>query len=92
MTNKDFVEKLSRKTGLEINEVKDMSAALIGVLLEEAAEGKSITIQGLGVFEPREKASRKIYNPTSKTYIFVPSKTTLSYKMSAVLKDKLNME
>ena len=92
MTNKDFVEKLSRKTGLEINEVKDMSAALIGVLLEEAAEGKSITIQGLGVFEPREKASRKIYNPTSKTYIVVPSKTTLRYKMSAVLKDKLNME
>ena len=92
MTNKDFVEKLSRKTGLEINEVKDMSAALIGVLLEEAAEGKSITIQGLGVFEPREKASRKIYNPTSKTYIVVPSNTTLSYKMSAVLKDKLNME
>ena len=92
MTNKDFVEKLSRKTGLEINEVKDMSAALIGVLLEEAAEGKSITIQGLGVFEPREKASRKIYNPTSKTYIVVPSKTTLNYKMSAVLKDKLNME
>ena len=92
MNNKDFIEKLSRKTGLEKDEVKDLSASLIQVLLDEIADGNSVTIHGLGVFEPREKASRKMFNPTSKTYIIVPPKTTLSYKMSAALKDKLNME
>ena len=49
-------------------------------------------LQGFGSFEPREKASRRIYNPTSKTYMVVPSKTTLSYKMSAALKAQLNKE
>ena len=61
-------------------------------LMEEIANGNSVTIQGFGSFEPREKASRRIYNPTSKTYLVVPSKTTLSYKMSVALKTQLNKE
>ena len=74
------------------DEVKELSASLIQVLLGEIANGNSVTIHGLGVFVPSEKASRKMFNPTSKTYIVVPPKTTLCYKMSAALKDKLNME
>lgn len=92
MNNKEFIEKVSQKTNFEIEDVKDLSSALIGAVLEEIADGNSLTIQGFGSFEPREKARRKIYNPTTKTYMVVPSKTTLSYKMSATLKDRLNME
>ena len=92
MNNKEFIEKVSQNTNFEIEDVKDLSSALIGAVLEEIADGNSLTIQGFGSFEPREKARRKIYNPTTKTYMVVPSKTTLSYKMSATLKDRLNME
>ena len=90
MTNKEFLEKISQKTNLEMDAVKNMSSSLVGAVLESIANGNSVTIQGFGLFEPREKASRRIYNPTSKTYMVVPSKTTLSYKMSAVLKNQLN--
>ena len=90
MTNKELLEKISQNTHLEMNDVKELSSSLLGVVLEEIAAGNSVTIQGFGSFEPREKASRKIYNPTSKAYIVVPSKTTLGYKMSAVLKNQLN--
>ena len=92
MTNKEFLEKISEKTHLEMDDVKELSSSLVGALLEEIANGNSVTIQGFGSFEPREKASRRIYNPTSKTYLVVPSKTTLSYKMSAALKTQLNKE
>lgn len=92
MTNKEFIEMLSRKTNFETSDVKELSAALIGIVLSDVAEGDSVTIQGFGSFEPREKASRRIYNPTSKTYMVVPSKTTLSYKMSVALKTQLNKE
>lgn len=90
MTNKEFLEKISQKTNLEMDAVKNMSSSLVGAVLESIANGNSVTIQGFGSFEPREKASRRIYNPTSKTYMVVPSKTTLSYKMSAVLKNQIN--
>ncbi len=92
MTNKEFLEKVSRKTELDLEEVKELSSTLIGVVLGGVAEGNTVAIQGFGTFEPRAKAPRRIYNPTTKTYINVPSKTTLSYKMSAALKDRLNME
>ena len=92
MTNKEFLEKISQKTHLEMDDVKELSSSLVGAVLEEIAKGNSVTIQGLGSFEPREKASRRIYNPTSKTYLVVPSKTTLSYKMSVALKTQLNKE
>ena len=92
MTNKEFIEMLSRKTNFETSDVKELSAALIGIVLSDVAEGDSVTIQGFGSFDAREKASRKIYNPTSKTYIVVPPKKTLGYKMSAALKERLNME
>ena len=91
MTNKEFLEKVSQKTGFEMTDVKPLAAALIDTVLESIAQGNSVTIQGFGSFEPREKASRKIYNPTTKDYIVVPPKTTLSYKMSATLKEKLNL-
>ena len=91
MTNKEFLEMVSQRTDFELKDVKRLSSALIDAVLEVVADGNSVTIQGFGSFEPREKASRKIYNPTTKDYIVVPSKTTLSYKMSATLKDKLNM-
>ena len=92
MTNKEFLEKISQKTHLEMDDVKELSSSLVGAVLAEIANGNSVTIQGFGSFEPREKASRRIYNPTSKTYLVVPSKTTLSYKMSAALKTLLNKE
>ena len=92
MTNKEFLEKVSQKTSFEMDDVKELSSSLIDAVLEGIAAGNSVTIQGFGSFEPREKARRKIYNPTTKDYIVVPSKTTLSYKMSAALKDRLNME
>ncbi|MBO4430692.1 MAG: HU family DNA-binding protein [Bacteroidaceae bacterium] len=92
MTNKEFLERISEKTHLEMDDVKELSSSLVGAVLDEIANGNSVTIQGFGSFEPREKASRRIYNPTSKTYLVVPSKTTLSYKMSAALKTQLNKE
>ncbi len=92
MTNKEFLEKISQKTHLEMDDVKELSSSLVGAVLEGIADGNSVTIQGFGSFEPREKASRRIYNPTTKTYIVVPSKTTLSYKMSVALKTQINKE
>lgn len=90
MTNKELLEKLSQKTNFSMDEVKKLSSSLIDAVLEGVSDGNSVSIQGFGSFEPREKASRKIYNPTTKTYMVVPSKKTVSYKMSAVLKDRLN--
>lgn len=92
MNNKDFLEKVSQKTNFETADVKELVNLLIDVILDDIASGDSINVQGFGTFEPREKARRKMFNPTTKSFIIIPPKTTLSYKMSPVLKERLNME
>lgn len=90
MNSKIFVERLSQKTGMDAGEAEHLSSAFVDMMLEQLASGNVISVQGFGNFEAREKGGRKIYNPSSKTYIDVPSKTTVAYKMSGVLKERLN--
>ncbi len=90
MNNQEFVERLSRKIGIGADEAANLSSAFVASMVEELEDGNSISIQGFGNFESKEKGGRKIYNPSSKAFIDVPSKVTVAYKMSGVLKDRLN--
>ena len=92
MNNKEFIDKVSQKTNFGVADVKDLSASLIATLVQEVVNGNTITVQGFGTFEPREKARRKIYNPTTKTFNVIPPKKTIGFKMSATLKERLNMD
>lgn len=90
MDSKGFVERISQKTEMDAGEAERLSSAFVDVMLEQLAAGNVVSMQGFGNFEAREKGGRKIYNPSSKAYIDVPSKTTVAYKMSGVLKERLN--
>ena len=48
MTNKEFLEKVSRKTNIEMDKVKDLSSSLASAEIEAIAQGNSVTIQGFG--------------------------------------------
>ena len=90
MNNREFIDKLIQRTGLSAQDVEMLSAVLVDSMIDELASGGSITIHGVGAFELKEKGGRRIYNPSSKTYIQLQPKTTISYKMSAAFKDRLN--
>ena len=83
MNSKDFIDKVSQKAGIDAGEAEKLLSALVSCMLEELSDGNSISMQGFGSFEVREKSGRK-------AYIDVPSKTTVAYKMSGVLKERLN--
>ena len=90
MNNREFIDKLIQRTGLSVQDVEMLSAVLVDCMIAELDSGGCITIQGAGALELKEKGGRRIYNPSSKTYIQVQPKTTISYKMSAAFKDRLN--
>ena len=92
MNNKEFQEILIQRTGLQTQEVEALSSVLIDSIVSALAADNCVTIHGFGSFETKEKGGRKIYNPSSKIYMEVPPKMTISYKMSAALKDKLNAQ
>ncbi len=90
MTNKGFMKSLAERMELDKDTCSQLVSAFIGTFAASLNEDKSITVQGFGSFEQKRKAKRKMYNPITKTYKVIPSKTVLNYKMSPVLKDKVN--
>jgi len=90
MTNKTFVQSLAEK--LEMDEAKAAILAdqFVDVFVKEVMSGSLVSVQGFGNFEIKEKAERKMYNPTTKSFKVIPGKSVLGYKMSATLKTRIN--
>ena len=88
MNNKDFTAELSRRMGLTIKETNELMSAMIGGMVHHLQDGKTIAIHTFGTFEVKKKAERITVNPTTKQRLLVPPKLVLSYRPSALLKDK----
>ncbi len=90
MNNKDFVGSLARKTDIDEEQCAQLIDSFVEMLASSLCEGKTVSVQGVGNFEQKRKAERKIYNPASKEFKVVPSKVVANFKMSPVLKEKVN--
>lgn len=89
MNNRTFIEQMASKLGCDANELQQQVDMLVQIMLSEVKAGNSITVKNFGVFEQKTKAERRMYNPSTKTYSTIPAKQTVSFKMGAALKDKI---
>jgi len=89
MNNQELTAKLVEKTGLSAAEVAKFQAACIEKVLDEIAQGNTVSFQGFGNFELKEKAQRKMYNPTKKEFNVIPARQTVGFRPSTVLKEKI---
>ena len=89
MNNKEFAQRLVKKTGFSAKQITELQSALIDNVVEEVRQGNVVSLQGFGNFELKEKAARKMYNPTTQETVIIPARYTLGYKPSNTLKDKI---
>ncbi|MBR2192660.1 MAG: HU family DNA-binding protein [Bacteroidaceae bacterium] len=89
MNNKEFAMRLAKKTGLSAQQIADLQNAFIDSVVSEVRQGNVVSLQGFGNFELKEKAARKMYNPTTQETVIIPARYTLGYKPSNTLKDKI---
>ena len=90
MNNRAFIDKMAETLGADADVVQTQVGTFVNLLVSQIKEGNTLTIKNMGVFEPKSKSVRKVYNPTTKAYNVVPAKQTIGFKMSATLKEKLN--
>lgn len=88
MNNKEFIAELSKKLGYTNKDTTQFVSSVISVMTQELQEGNSIAIQGFGTFEVKKKMERVSVNPVTQKRMLIPPKLVLSFKPSAVLKDK----
>jgi len=89
MNNKEFIAELAQQNELKQSETQQMMNALISAMGEAFLEGDAVQWPNFGAFEVKKKMERIMVNPTSGLRMLVPPKLTLTFKPTAVVKDKI---
>lgn len=90
MDNKKLVENLANRLGRSADDVNKLLEGLASVLRTRCGELDSVIVPGFGTFEPRKHNERVMVNPQNGKRMLVPPKIVLGFKVSNVMKTKLN--
>lgn len=88
MNNKEFISELSKRMGYTNKDTSQLVSSVFSLMTQELQDGNIIAIQGFGSFEVKKKLERISVNPTTQQRMLIPPKLALSYKPSAILKEK----
>ena len=89
MNNKEFLAELSSRLNRNAKTTGQIMTALNEEITSHLEEEDSISIQGFGIFEVKKKLERVLVNPSTKQRMLVPPKMVVNFKVSNVLKDKI---
>jgi integration host factor subunit alpha len=90
MTKADIAEKVYEKLSCTKDEAFDLVESTLEVLKEAIAKEGHVKITGFGNFIVKRKAARKGRNPQTGEEITITPRKILTFKPSAVLKNKVN--
>lgn len=80
---------------VKFNNLRSSDAAAIvdtisDQMIESVAAGNRIEIRGFGTFQPRKRATKVGYNPSTGKPMSLPANTTVLFKPSRELTKKMN--
>lgn len=89
MDTKGLIEKVAADLDMSREQASEILDSLCGLVGEKCADLDSIAIPGFGSFEPRKKNERVTVHPSTGRRMLVPPKISLSFRPSALLKQKI---
>ncbi len=92
MNNKEFIAELSKRTNQTTGVTAGLVSDTIKILEEHFEHDGAVSFSGFGTFEVKKKMERVSVNPTTGKRYLIPPKLVLAFKLSNVLKEKINAE
>ena len=89
MDNKALTEILAKRLNRKPEDKEKLLEAFIATVKNRCGELDSVAIPGFGTFEAKKRLERVSINPATGKRMLIPPKVTLSFKPSALLKNKL---
>lgn len=90
MTKAGIINEVYERVGLTKKEASEYVEAVLETIKETLESGEDIKVSGFGKFEVRAKGERVGRNPRTGVEIMIPERSVLRFKVSQVLKDRLN--
>ena len=92
MTKAGIVKEVYERLDITKKEANDCVEAILDTMKDTLGGGDDIKVSGFGKFEVRAKGERVGRNPRTGVEIKIPERCVLRFKVSQVLKDRLNEE
>lgn len=86
MLKKEFVKKVSDKTGLTVRESEKAVNAVLDTIVENVCQGKRVSFVGFGTFYSMKRASSVGRNPRTGKTIPIAERTIPKFKFGKVFK------
>ena len=86
ITKKDFVDRISEKTGQKRGEVKETIQLFLDEMIDELTNGNRLEFRDFGVFEVRERAARIAQNPKTLEQVQVPARKAVRFKIGRLMR------
>lgn len=80
---------ISERTGRSVEEVETLLRSFGELVAEEVGQGDTISLPGFGTFEPKMREERVALHPATGKRILVPPKLSMTFKPSALLRQKV---
>ena len=87
MTNQELIAALAKRLGWTQRQTSEVLEATVSIINTNLEDGKSVNIQGFGLFETKKKGERISVNPVSKQRFLVPPKISLAFRPGQTIKD-----
>ena len=92
VTKKDLVERIAEETDQTQVMTKRIIQRFLDAIVEELAAGNRLEFREFGVFETRERKSRRARNPRTGEDVPVGAKTVVTFKAGRLMKNLVKQE
>ena len=90
MFRREFVEELSKRTGLSGADANEVTMAFLDILEDTWCQGRGVNFTGFGAFELRPISERMARNPKTMEDALVPAGFKPVFKVSRGLRATIN--
>ena len=90
MNNADLAERLAADQGLTKADARKYVDGILAAIVDAAAAGQEVSLNGFGKFKLKETAAREGRNPATGATIQIAAAKKLTFAPAKAVKDKLN--
>jgi DNA-binding protein HU-beta len=89
VTKSELMASLANDTGLKKKEVENVMQALNNTIYKTLKKETKIKLEGLGVFQLKNRKARIARNPRTGEMVNVPAKRVVKFRVLKVLKEEI---
>jgi len=90
MTKNYIVEQIIKRVGFSHKQSSDLVENLLEIIKRAMEKGDDVLISNFGKFQVKGKGVRKGRNPATGSEMELPARRVVTFKSSAILREKIN--